>query len=163
MYIRFESILQSMFKVIGLVVILILFSCVKQVSQLPEKEMEQVELTGFYSFVFNFKAIDTLDAFEVTLANSTFHKGEYLKKIPNHIEIEEAQLIAYFKENNQVVDSVVFENPLHYKFEVFENGAFQTGIIYKDSSSIMLRVNSAAVDEIQILKEDSILSTFKVQ
>lgn len=139
------------------------FSCVKQPSLLPKTGIDLSEEVGFYSFIFDFKTLDTLGNFEITLANSTFHEGETYKKTLHHIELEEEKLKAHFKEKNQIVDSMFFENPLYYRFEVFENEQFRTGVIQKEFSSTLLRVNSATVDEIQILKEDSIISIFKVQ
>ncbi len=151
-----------MLKMCSFFIILFFCSCVKQPQLLSESSTNSTEGSGFYSFIFDFKSIDTLGAFQITLANATLHSGVPLKKSNNHIELEEARLQAYFKTKNQLVDSVFFENPLLYRFEVYKDEKFETGVIQKDASSIMLRVNQTAIDEIQIVKEDSVLFLFKV-
>ncbi len=142
--------------------LLISCACVKQSQQMPERSPNQNQASGFYSFIFDFKSIDTLGAFQITLADATLHSGVPLKKSNNHIELEEARLKAYFIAKNQLVDSVFFENPLLYRFEVYKDEKFETGVIQKEASSIMLRVNQTAIDEIQIVKADSVLFLFKV-
>lgn len=125
---------------------LVIFVACQQYSQTTS---EVVRAEGFSNIILDFYKGDSVHLHDVS-----FIIGSKAKQRSHAVELEKYKLRALFFDQKRVVDSVDFQNPIWYRYEVYEDDHFISGETELDSASILLRVLTPHIDSMIIVQAD---------